>query len=290
MPDNVYIFESTQANFDETVIQNSHKLPVITLFMGVWSEPCFELVERFSALAKEFAGRFILAKIDIDEQPELVSRYSIENVPSIKVIQNGQVVLTLEGLLTEEEARVLLKGVEVFHMADEMREQARIKHLEGDTETAIILLSEAIKEDPGNTRVALDMVQVFIDIKQFEQANGLFNRLPKEAQESSMGKAINGQLIFINLAAEKLSIELLIERLEKDPEDTVARFDLAICLTAEYEYEEALGELLVLQERDAGFRDGAGKELLLALISMLKSSHPELANKAQMQLSNLLSE
>lgn len=288
MSKDVYIFEATKGNFDQVVIQNSHKLPVVTLFMGVWSEPCFVLSEIFSKLAKEFAGQFIFAKVDIDEQQELRDQFKIENVPSILLIQNGEPTMTSEGLLTEDEARVLLKGVHVFNIVDEMREQARKKHLSGDTENAIITLSEAIQQEPGNTNVALDMVQIFIDIKQFEQANELFNKLPAIAKDSDMGKAITGQLTFINLAAQKQDIETLQKIIESEENNKQARFDLAICLTAKYDYDQAIEQLLKLHQQDETFQDGAAKELAITLIGMLKATQPEVANRAQTKLSNLL--
>ena len=288
MSKDVYIFEATAENFDQVVIQNSRKLPVVTLFMAVWSEHCFALSEIFSKLAKEFAGQFIFAKVDIDEQQSLRDQFKVENVPSVLVIQNGKPSMTSEGLLTEDEARVLLKGVNVFNIVEQMRLQARDKHLAGDTENAIITLSEAIQQEPGNTNIALDMVQIFIDIKQFEQANELFNKMPALAKDSDMGKAITGQLTFINLAAEKQDIETLQKIIEAEESNQQARFDLAICLTAKYDYDQAIEQLLMLHQQDETFQDGAAKELAITLIGMLKATQPEVANRAQTKLSNLL--
>ena len=290
MSKDVYIFEATKANFDQVVIQNSNKLPVVTLFMGVWSEPCFVLSEIFSKLAKEFAGQFVFVKVDVDEQPELRDQFKIENVPSILVIQNGNATMTSEGLLTEDEARTLLKGVNVFNVVDAMRDKAREQHMSGDTQSAIMLLSEAMQQEPGNTNVALDMVQIFIDLKEFEQANGLLNKLPASAKESDMGKSVVGQLFFINQAAEKESMETLLQAIEKNENDLQAKFDLAICLTAEYAYEKALEYLLQLHKQDGAFQEGAAKELMITLINMLKQTQPEVASKAQQQLSNYLSQ
>jgi len=288
MSKDVFIFEATAANFDQVVMQNSNKIPVITLFMGVWSEPCFVIAEIFSKLAKEFPEQFIFAKIDVDEQPALREQFNIENVPAILVIQNAEVSLTSEGLLTEDEARVLLKGVNVFNVIDEMREQARVKHMNGETQEAVILLSKAIQQDPGNVNVALDMVQIFIDIKQIEQANDLFDKLPDSAKQGEMGKSITGQLTFVNLAATKPDINSLRHNLSNNENDKQARFDLAICLTAEYEYEEAIDHLLTLHQQDELFQDGAAKELIMTLINMLKESRPEISSRAQQRLSNLL--
>ena len=288
MSKDVYIFEATAENFDQVVLQNSSKLPVVALFMSVSSEPCFVLSEILSKLAKEFAGQFIFAKVDTDEQEVLRDNYKIKNVPTIILIQNGNPIMTSEGLLTEDEARVLLKGVNVFNIVDEMRLQARDKHLAGDTENAIITLSEAIQQEPGNTNVALDMAQIFIDIKQFEQANDLFNKLPATAKDSDMGKSITGQLTFINLAAEKQDIETLYNIIETEENNQQARFDLAICLTAKYEYDQAIEQLLMLHQQDEAFQDGAAKELAITLIGMLKATQPEVASRAQTKLSNLL--
>ncbi|RDH84791.1 MAG: co-chaperone YbbN [endosymbiont of Galathealinum brachiosum] len=288
MSKDVFIFEATEANFDQVVIQNSNKIPVITLFMGVWSEPCFVISEIFSKLAKEFPEQFIFAKVDVDEQQTLREQFKVENVPTILVIQNGEVSLTSEGLLTEDEARVLLKGVNVFNVIDEIREQARTKHMSGETEEAVILLGKAIQQDPANVNVALDMVQIFIDVKQIEQANDLFDKIPDSAKQSEMGKSITGQLTFVNLAEAKPDINSLQQALSNDENDKQARFDLAICLTAEYEYEKAIDHLLMLHQQDESFQDGAAKELIMTLIGMLKDSRPEISSRAQQRLSNLL--
>ncbi len=288
MSKDVYVFEATEGNFDQVALQNSNKLPVITLFMGVWSEPCFVIAEIFAKLAKEFSEQFIFIKVDVDEQPALRSQFKIENVPTVIVIQNGNVMLTSEGLLTEEEAYVILKGVGVYNVADEMCEQARAKHIDGDTEGAILLLTQAIQKDLGNTKIALDMVQIFIDIKQIEQANELFNKLPENAKQSEMGMSVNGQLIFINLAAKKKDIDTLKQSLVKDENDKHVRFDLAICLTAEYKYEQAIEHLLTLHQQDELFEQGAAKELAITLIRMLKTTQPEIASQAQQRLANIL--
>ena len=288
MSKDAYIFEATAKNFDQVVVQNSNKIPVVTLFMAVWSEPCFVLTEIFSKLAKEFAGQFIFAKVDIDEQQALRDQFKIENVPSILVIQNGKPTMTSEGLLTEDEARVILKGLHVFNVVDEMREQARKKHLAGDTEGAIILLSKAIQQDPSDTKVALDMVQIFIDTKQIDQANNLFDKLPDTTKQSDMGKSVTGQLTFINLADKKQDIASLNEIIKNEEHNEQARFDLAICLTANYEYEKAIDQLLILHQQNESFQDGAAKELAITLIAMLKTSQPEMASRVQTKLSNLL--
>ena len=164
MSNEVFVFDATTENFPTIVIENSNKIPVVAEFMGVWSEPCFIVEEIYSKLAVEFAGRFIFAKVDIDEQPELCEQYGIENVPAILVFHQGELARVDIGQMTEREARALLRDFGIFNENDVLREQAREKHLAGDTPAAIMLLTQAIRSNPADTSVAMDMVQVFIDI------------------------------------------------------------------------------------------------------------------------------
>lgn len=147
---------------------NSHRLPVVVEFMGVWSEPSVAMSDLFASLATVFAGEFIFAKVDTDEKTELRDEYEIKNIPTLIIFKNGELPRKEVGQLQEAEARALLRDLGVFRVSDVNREQAREKHLAGDTSAAILMLSEAIKQDPSNTRIAMDMVQIFIDINELE--------------------------------------------------------------------------------------------------------------------------
>jgi putative thioredoxin len=290
MGQDVLVFEVGESGFDRYVIENSHKLPVVVEFMAVWSEPCVVMADTLHDLAEEFAGMFVFAKVDVDEQQGLKDKYEIQNVPTLKVFQNGEVAFTQEGQFKEDELRVLLHGMGVYRKSDELRTQAREKHMAGDTPGAIMLLTEAIKQDPANTRVAMDMVQIFIDMGELEQAKGLFNRLPDNDKESTMGKSLIGQLTFADLAAQTSGIASLTARLTDNADDHDARFDLAVCLVNEHNYDGAIDHLFTLQEKDPDYKDGAAREMIITISNMLASSNPELAQTYRRRLANLMNE
>lgn len=290
MDKEVFIFEVSEKSFNSAVLLNSNKIPVVVEFMGVWSEPCIMLSDTFSTLAKEFAGQFIFAKVDIDEQAALKEQYKIENIPTTLVFKNAEVVRTETGQLSEEEARALLKEFGVFRESDEMRLQAREKHMTGDTSAAVLLLTEAIKKDPANTRVAMDMAQIFIDTGQIEDAKGLFARLPQADKDSEMGKSISGQLAFKGLAAKTAGKAILSQQVMENPDDHDKRFDLAICQVADFEYKEAMDNLFLIYQADADYKEGAAQEMIVTLINMLMPNSPELAQQYRRKLANLLSE
>ncbi|MDH5393483.1 MAG: tetratricopeptide repeat protein [Gammaproteobacteria bacterium] len=278
------IFEVSKNNFNTSVVLNSHKLPVLVEFMGVWSGPCIQMEDTLSKLAKEFSGQFVFAKVDVDEQPELMKEYSVENVPTIKVFKDGEVVRTEEGLLQENELKELLKAYGIFRQSDETRELARQKHLQGETIEAITLLTTAIQQDPKNTRLAMDMVQIFLDINELEQAKSLFNRLPETDRESEMGKTLLGQLTFKDLATKTDGKESLQARLVQNPDDDDAGFDLAICLVAEHHYTEAMNTLFTLFDQNPESKDGAVKEMIINLSNMLASNEPAISQEARRRL------
>lgn len=282
------VFEVSESGFEKYVIENSHKVPVLVEFMAVWSEHCVLMADVLGSLAEEFAEEFVFAKLDIDESTGLRDRFEIKNVPTLVVFRNGQVELKQEGQLQEEELRVLLSGLGVYRESDEMRLKARKKHMNGETPEAIMLLTEAIKKDPSNTRVAMDMVQIFIDAGELEQAKGLFEKLPEVDQQSQTGKSLSGQLVFSALAANTEGLDSLAARVAADEEDHDARFDLAVCMIANHDYMGAVDHMFTLLEKESNYKEGAPKEMIITMANMLAPNEPELAKSIRQRLGKFL--
>lgn len=245
------------------------------------------MADRVAAIAHEFSGQFTFARVDIDEQQELRDEYAITNVPTLKVFSEGKVVYSAEGPLGDAELRALLKSHGIARQSDELRMHARELHMAGETVEAVKLLTQAIQQDPANTRVAMDMVQIFIDINELEQATGLFNRLPDKDKESLTGTSLLGQLTFLRLAGKTDGKEKLLARIAVDPDDHDAHFDLAVCLIAEHDYKQAVDHLFMIHEQAADYRDGAAREMIINLSNILMSKNPEMAKSFRRRLGNI---
>ncbi len=282
------IFEVSDRSFDKYVIGNSEKAPVFVAFINIWSEPCILMSNMLEDLATEFPEQFIFAKVDVDENSELKERYNIENAPTLKIFIDGRDVVTEEGQLTETEARTLLKGYDIVNQTEEMRIQARQHHMQGETAEAIMLLTQAMQQDPSNTRVAMDMVQVFIDLGEIQQATGLFDQLPDADQTSTTGQSLSGQLWIIEQASKTAGLQTLNDLLLTEPDNYDARFDCAICEIAEYNYQQALDHLFYIQENDVGFKEGVARELIITIINTIAPSNPEMAQKYRTKLAGML--
>jgi len=284
----VLVLEASHSSFNATVILNSYKFPVLVEFMGIWSEPCTHMAEDLAKLAAEFAGQFAFVKVDSDEQQELMQEYDIKNLPTLKMFKDGEVILTNEGQLSSAELRDLLKAQGIYRQSDELRKQAREKHIAGDMIGAITLLTQAIQQDPGNTRVAMDMVQIFLDVNEIEQATSLFNKLPDRDKQSETGKMLIGQLTIKKLAAKTEGLDALMARIESNPDDYDACFDLSLCFVAEHNYSQAMHYLFKIFDKEPEYKEGAAKEMIINLTNILMPNEPEMAKEFRRRLGNVM--
>lgn len=92
----------TDENFESEVIEKSKKVPVLVDFWAAWCGPCRILGPTLEKLAKEFKGKFILAKMSVDENQKTPQSYDVSSIPSVKLFKNGIVVDEFIGAMPEK--------------------------------------------------------------------------------------------------------------------------------------------------------------------------------------------
>ena len=85
----------TKNNFEEEVL--SSEVPVVLDFWAVWCMPCKMLAPNVEEIAKEYEGRAVVGKVDVDENPDLAERFGIMSIPALFVFVNGEVKEKLIG-------------------------------------------------------------------------------------------------------------------------------------------------------------------------------------------------
>ena len=133
------------------------------------------------------------------------------------------------------------------------------------------------------------MVQIFIDIRELEQAKDLFNRFPDSVKTSETGRSLTGQLWIIDQASKSAGIPSLKEALLRNPDDYDARFNIAICEIAEHNTQQAIDHLLYIQQHNAEYKDGAAREMIVSIINTITPNNPEIAQQYRTQLASLIS-
>src|SRR5204863_3447164 len=95
----------TRQNFDALVLRASATQPVLVDFWAPWCAPCRALAPILDRLADEFAGRFTLAKLNTEDEPELAARYGVRGIPNCKLFINGEMADEFTGALPERDVR-----------------------------------------------------------------------------------------------------------------------------------------------------------------------------------------
>ncbi|MDB5904312.1 MAG: thioredoxin [Betaproteobacteria bacterium] len=261
-----------QTSFDEVVIEGSRKTPVVVDFWAPWCGPCRALTPTLEKLAAEYAGRFVLAKINSDENPELSARYSVRGIPNVKAFADGEVVDEFSGALPEGQVREFLERL-VPSPADDLRDEAAAVYAQTrDTERALEILSRAEALDASNDDIRIDRAALLADAGRRDEANQVLAALKPLTQMSARVNALKAKLDLAEGAADADDIGELEKRIAANADDLDARLQLAHAHTAAQSYREALEQLLEIVGRDRAFGEDAGRKTMLKVFELLGNS------------------
>ncbi len=152
----------TLSNFESEVIEASRRQPVLLDIWAPWCGPCKTLGPMLEKLETAYAGRFVLAKLDADQQPEIAGQLSrmfgVRSIPLCVLFQDGQPVDGFVGALPESELRAFLdKHVPSADAAagQDDAERAREMLAAGHVDDGIAALKHALELDPHERRRTL---------------------------------------------------------------------------------------------------------------------------------------
>ena len=281
-----YIITVNASNFTTEVINKSRQVPVLVDFWAAWCAPCKMILPVLTKLADEYQGKFILAKVNTDEEQQLASQYSIRSIPTLKLFRHEQVVEDMMGAQPESVLRDLIDRY-CERPVDKFRSQAATAHLSGNTEQAINLLEQAHEIEPSYYPVQLDLAKILIDIKRFEEAQQLLKNLPVNIQMELEVNELIAHLTFATIAAKAPTMAILEQTLAANPNDHQARYQLSAQQILTGDYEAALANLLELMRQDRSFEDDAGRKGLVAVFTLLGNQGP-IVNRYRSKMSSLL--
>ena len=266
-----FAFDVEAASFQTIVIDGSRQVPVLVDFWAPWCGPCKSLKPILEKLAEEFQGRFILARVNTDQNQALAAQFGIRGIPDVKAFHQGRVVDEFTGALPESAVRAFLARI-LPSPADDLRTLAAGQRAAGNPAAALQTLGEAARLDPRNEQVHIDVAEILMDQNQLDEAHRLLGNLSAAVALDDRVRQLRARANFApgsNAGDDEATLRAQITR---DSGNMQARLNLAHLLVSQARHAEGMDELLEMVRRDRKWNDGAARNQLLAVFNLLGSS------------------
>ena len=288
------IIEVITENFMTDVIEKSKETPVIVDFWAPWCEPCKQLTPVIEKIVREKKGNVILAKMNIDESPEVAQQLKIQSIPAVMAFNEGQPVDGFIGVQPEKNITEFINKISSLKNSSTIEENiiAGKKYInDGDIETASLVFSEILKIEPENISAKSMLARCLLRNNQIDEAENIINNLPASAESNQDFISVRSEVeIFKNAKNNPISNEQedkLRGDIDKNPNNQQLKLDLAKLLLAKGENENAINELLKIIEFDPKWNDGEARKQLIEIFNILGNENI-LVTEGRKKLSTML--
>ena len=267
-----YVNEVTEADFQNRVIEESRKRLVLVDFWAPWCGPCRTLTPIIEKLASEYAGRFLLAKVNSDENQSLAGELGVRGIPNVKAFSGGEMIDEFTGAMPEGMVRQFIERL-LPSPAEEQRRAAMQLYQSGKAVQALASLGEAQLLEPDNDTIRMDRAEVLVGLGRAGDAAELLDELKPLAAMEPRAEHLRAELTFAATERTSESVDALEARVSNQPENLDARLTLAKRYVSDKQFEPALKHLLEIIRTDRTFGDDAGRKTMLAVFELLGNDH-----------------
>lgn len=254
-----FIVDVSESNFDFEVLAYSQQTPVLVDFWAEWCVPCRTLEPILERLAQEANGGFRLARLNVDQNPNLAIRYNVRGIPAVKAFRDGRIVSEFTGALPESRVREFVRPL-VPSAADLLLEKAESMVRMGQWKSAEQNYRKVTAEQPSNPTALLGLAKSLLMTGQIEDSLSILQRFPPSHEYS------NAQMVR-PLAEDLIRVQSSPALSGDDPLD--AAYDRSLRLVLRGNLEAAMDGLLDILRQDKRYRSGAARKALLALFELL---------------------
>ena len=279
------VVDIDQNNAQQYLIDESFNRPVVVDFWADWCAPCKQLMPLLEKLADEYAGAFLLAKINADEQQGISQQLGVRSLPTVMVFKDGQPVDGFAGAQPETAVREMLQKHLPSPWDAKIAEATELLD-QGDTSGAIALLRASWEESNKLLDITLAYAGALVEANRLDEAEEVLNEV-RLVDRDALHEQLMAQIELKREAGKSPEIEALESELSSDESNHAVRVKLAVQLTTGAHYRDALEHLLVVLRADRDWNNGEDKRLYLDTIASIGKGDP-LAAEYQRKLFSLL--
>lgn len=276
------MIDITIENFETEVVAASMTTPVLVDFWATWCGPCKTLVPTLEKLEAEYAGRFTLAKVDVDANQQIAGMFGIRSVPTCVLMMDGKPVDGFMGAQTEGQVRQFLDK----HLPSEgeLAAEAEVDEAQqllqsGDSQAALQKLAEALQADPNNDDARFDYVRLLITTGDYAQAAELLHeplkRIPKPLQFEALHQWLQCMLFVQQDARGNWELAQFDALIAQNKRDFDTRFAKAQVLASEGLWTACMDELLEIIMRDKEWNHQAARKLFVGILELITPAKPK---------------
>jgi putative thioredoxin len=275
MPASEYVVNVSEADFEYEVINYSHNIPVVVDFWAAWCVPCKTLGPLLERLALEGRGAFRLAKVDVDESPNLALRYGVRSIPSVKAFSQGQVVAEFVGLQPEPRVRDFIDKLAPNPDTLEMEKAQGLleQHHWQEAEQAY---RQVLKRNPDQSAALLGLSKSLLGQGRGRDALPILNDFPA-SREYSTAEMLRPLAKAIALPPPAGGDQDLLH----------PAFQNSVRLASRGNLPAAIDGLLDILRENKNYRNGLPRQLVVALLELMGENDP-LTRQYRQELASVL--
>lgn len=256
----------TTASFRQDVIAESMQQPVLVDFWAPWCGPCKQLAPVLKKVVEASAGKVKLVKMNIDEHPSIAGQLGIQSIPAVIAFDKGQPVDGFMGAVPEAQIKEFigrLAGPAGPSPIEEAMSEAEALLGVGDVAQAAQLYAAVLAEEPANVDAIAALAKIQLDLGDIDNAKELVAMAPADAAAHAGLASVRAAIDLAEQAASLGDLGTFQTRIDADPNDFQARFDLALGLNGRNMRDEAVDQLIEIERRDRTWNEGAARKQLL---------------------------
>ena len=263
-----FIVDVSEADFDYEVLAYSQQAPVVVDFWAEWCAPCRVLGPILERIAQEANGGFRLARVNVDDNPNLALRFLVRSIPAVKAFKGGKMVAEFVGAQPEPKVREFLRAL-VPSQDDLTLEKAFSLLQMQQPKSAEKAFREVLEQTPDSTVARLGLVKSLLFQGRATECQGLLRNFPasREYSSSESVRPLADALVRLengNLTAGDMENE--------NPLDAAYRNSMRLFQRGNI--PATLDGLLDILRQDKRYREGEVRRVILGILELLGESHP----------------